>query len=82
MEHSRALDDGDAQALDRGGGEFVSLPPDDQKRVQQLLAGIGEEVTKDNPRSTRSTRRWRRLAQVLTGRMRGLARFAFVTAPN
>jgi hypothetical protein len=31
------------------GGELVKLPDADQQRVRQLLGGIGEEVTKDNP---------------------------------
>jgi C4-dicarboxylate-binding protein DctP len=49
MTQSRTLDAEMRKRWGEVGGEFVSLPPDDQKRVQQLLAGIGEEVTKDNP---------------------------------
>ena len=31
------------------GGELVRLPEAGQARVRQLLAGVGEEVTKDTP---------------------------------
>jgi C4-dicarboxylate-binding protein DctP len=47
-EYSRVLDDQMRKRWTDAGGEFVSLPPEDQARVKELLAGIGEEVTKDN----------------------------------
>jgi TRAP-type transport system periplasmic protein len=49
MAQSRVLDEQMRKRWNEVGGEFVSLPADDQARVQQILAGIGEEVTKDNP---------------------------------
>ena len=48
MSHSRALDDAMRKRWGEAGGEFVSLAPDEQARVKQLLSGIGEEVTRDN----------------------------------
>ena len=48
-EHSRVLDQGMVKRWRESGGEMVKLPEADQARVKQLLAGIGEEVTKDNP---------------------------------
>jgi len=48
MAQSRVLDDTMRKRWADVGGEFVTLPPADQARVRQLLAGIGEEVTKDN----------------------------------
>jgi C4-dicarboxylate-binding protein DctP len=48
MAQSRALDDTMRKRWADVGGEFVTLSPADQARVQQLLTGIGEEVTKDN----------------------------------
>ena len=48
-EHSRVLDQGMVKRWREAGGEMVKLPEADQARVKQLLAGIGEEVTKDNP---------------------------------
>jgi len=47
--HSRVLDEGMMKRWKEAGGEMVRLPEADQARVRQLLAGIGEEVTKDNP---------------------------------
>jgi TRAP-type C4-dicarboxylate transport system substrate-binding protein len=47
--HSRAMDEGMVKRWREAGGEFVRLPEADQARVRQLLAGIGDEVTKDNP---------------------------------
>jgi TRAP-type C4-dicarboxylate transport system substrate-binding protein len=47
--HSRALDEGMIKRWKDAGGEMVRLPEPDQARVRQLLAGVGEEVTKDNP---------------------------------
>jgi hypothetical protein len=48
MAQSRVLDDTMRKRWSDAGGEFVTLPPADQARVRQLLAGVGEEVTKDN----------------------------------
>jgi TRAP-type C4-dicarboxylate transport system substrate-binding protein len=48
MAQSRAIDDTMRKRWTDAGGEFVTLSPADQARVQQLLAGVGEEVTKDN----------------------------------
>lgn len=47
-EHSRVLDQSMVKRWREAGGEMVKLPEADQARVKQLLAGIGEEVTKDN----------------------------------
>jgi TRAP-type transport system periplasmic protein len=47
-EHSRVLDQTMVKRWREAGGEMVKLPAADQARVKQLLAGIGEEVTKDN----------------------------------
>ena len=47
-EHSRVLDQIMVKRWRDAGGELVRLPEADQARVRQLLAGIGEEVTKDN----------------------------------
>jgi TRAP-type C4-dicarboxylate transport system substrate-binding protein len=46
--HSRVLDEAMRKRWVEAGGEFVSLPPEEQAKVQRLLGGIGEEVTKDN----------------------------------
>jgi TRAP-type C4-dicarboxylate transport system substrate-binding protein len=46
--HSRVLDQSMVKRWRDAGGELVKLPVADQARVQQLLAGVGEEVTKDN----------------------------------
>jgi C4-dicarboxylate-binding protein DctP len=48
MAQSRTIDDGMRKRWTEVGGEFIRLPADDQARVRQLLAPIGEEVTKDN----------------------------------
>jgi TRAP-type C4-dicarboxylate transport system substrate-binding protein len=48
-EHSRVLDQIMVRRWREAGGELVKLPEADQARVRQLLGGIGEEVTKDNP---------------------------------
>jgi TRAP-type transport system periplasmic protein len=47
-EHSRVLDQSMVKRWREAGGEMVRLPDADQAKVKQLLAGIGEEVTKDN----------------------------------
>src|SRR5918994_5391223 len=46
--HSRVLDEGMAKRWQEAGGELIKLPDADQNRVRQLLAGVGDEVTKDN----------------------------------
>jgi C4-dicarboxylate-binding protein DctP len=46
--HSRVLDEGMVKRWKEAGGEMIRLPEADQARVRQLLAGVGEEVTKDN----------------------------------
>jgi TRAP-type C4-dicarboxylate transport system substrate-binding protein len=48
-EHSRVLDQAMVKRWREAGGEMVKLPEADQTKVKQLLSGIGEEVTKDNP---------------------------------
>jgi TRAP-type C4-dicarboxylate transport system substrate-binding protein len=48
MEQSRILDGEMRKRWTDAGGEFVSLSPEDQARAKQLLAGVGDEVTKDN----------------------------------
>ena len=48
MAQSRVLDDAMRKRWAEAGGEFVALAPDEQARVRQLLAGIGDEVTKEN----------------------------------
>ncbi|HEX6318032.1 MAG TPA: TRAP transporter substrate-binding protein [Burkholderiales bacterium] len=47
--HSRVLDQGMVKRWRDAGGELVKLPAADQAKVQQLLAGVGDEVTKDHP---------------------------------
>jgi C4-dicarboxylate-binding protein DctP len=49
MAQSRTIDEGMRKRWAEAGGEFVRVSPEDQARVRQLLAPIGEEVTKDNP---------------------------------
>ena len=49
MAHSRVLDDAMRKRWTEAGGEFVALSSGDRNRVRQLLSGIGEQVTKDNP---------------------------------
>ena len=46
---SRLMDAEMAKRWREAGGELIRLPEADQARVRQLLSGIGEEVTKDNP---------------------------------
>jgi TRAP-type C4-dicarboxylate transport system substrate-binding protein len=46
---SRVMDEGMVKRWREAGGEIVRLPESDQARVKQLLSGIGDEVTKDNP---------------------------------
>ena len=48
MAQSRTLDEAMRKRWSDAGGEFASLPAEDQARVRPLLGGIGEEVTKDN----------------------------------
>ena len=47
--HSRVLDEGMVKRWREAGGELVRLSDADQARVRQLLSGVGEEVTRDNP---------------------------------
>ena len=47
--HSRVMDEGMVKRWREAGGELIKLPDADQARVRQLLSGIGEEVTRDNP---------------------------------
>ena len=47
-EHSRVLDQTMVKRWRDAGGELVRLPDADQAKVKQLLAGVGEEVTKEN----------------------------------
>lgn len=46
---SRVVDEGMVKRWREAGGELIRLPEADQARVKQLLSGVGEEVTKDNP---------------------------------
>jgi TRAP-type C4-dicarboxylate transport system substrate-binding protein len=46
---SRVMDEAMVQKWRAAGGELITQPDADQERVRQLLAGVGEEVTKDNP---------------------------------
>jgi TRAP-type C4-dicarboxylate transport system substrate-binding protein len=46
--HSRVLDENMVKRWREAGGELVKLSDADQARVRQLLAGVGEEVTRDN----------------------------------
>lgn len=49
MAESRKIDETMRKRWSENGGEWLKFSADDQKRMQQLLAPIGEEVTKDNP---------------------------------
>ena len=49
MAQSRTLDDAMRKRWTEAGGEFVTLPPADLARLGQLMGGVGEEATKDNP---------------------------------
>jgi TRAP-type C4-dicarboxylate transport system substrate-binding protein len=46
---ARTVDEAMLQRWKSVGGEVVALPATEQAKVRTLLAGIGEEVTKDNP---------------------------------
>ncbi|MSQ18528.1 MAG: TRAP transporter substrate-binding protein [Betaproteobacteria bacterium] len=46
---SHVIDEGARKRWQEAGGEFVMLSADEQKRMQVLLAGVGEEVTKAVP---------------------------------
>jgi TRAP-type transport system periplasmic protein len=46
---SRVMDENMVKRWREAGGELIRLPEADQARVKQLLSGVGEEVTKDNP---------------------------------
>jgi TRAP-type C4-dicarboxylate transport system substrate-binding protein len=47
--HSHELDAMMVKRWKDAGGEIVTLSADDQKRMHQLLGGVGDEVTKANP---------------------------------
>lgn len=47
--HSHELDAMMVKRWKEMGGEIVTLSAQEQKRMQQLLSGVGEEVTKENP---------------------------------
>jgi TRAP-type C4-dicarboxylate transport system substrate-binding protein len=49
MAQSRTLDEAMRKRWIDAGGEWQRFSADDQARMRQLLGGIGEEVTKDNP---------------------------------
>jgi len=49
MEHSRVLDESMRKKWAESGGSFVKLPAADQAKVRTILAGVGDEVTKDKP---------------------------------
>lgn len=49
VEEARRVDETMAKKWIEAGGRFVDLPPADAAAVKKLLAGVGEEVTKDNP---------------------------------
>ena len=46
---SHVIDEGARKRWVEAGGEFVMLSADEQKRMQQLLVGVGDEVTKGTP---------------------------------
>lgn len=50
MAASREMDAAMRKKWAQAGGSFVKLPAADQARVQGLLADVGDEVTKGNPR--------------------------------
>lgn len=47
--HSHELDATMVKRWKEMGGEIVTLSPQEHNRMQQLLSGVGEEVTKENP---------------------------------
>lgn len=49
MAASREMDQVMRKRWAESGGSFVKLPPADQARAKTLLAGVGDEVTKDKP---------------------------------
>lgn len=46
--HSHVLDETMVKRWREAGGEIVQLPAADQTRMRQILAGVGEEVTKSS----------------------------------
>jgi TRAP-type C4-dicarboxylate transport system substrate-binding protein len=48
MAQSRTIDQAMRAKWTEMGGEWLKFSPEDQARMNQLLGGIGEEVTKDN----------------------------------
>lgn len=51
MVRSREIDQNARKRWTDVGGEWLRFSADDQARMRTLLAGIGEEVTKDNPQT-------------------------------
>ncbi len=49
MSQSRTLDEAMRKRWLDAGGEFIKATPAEQTRLRQLIGGVGEEVTKDNP---------------------------------
>ncbi|HEX2545982.1 MAG TPA: TRAP transporter substrate-binding protein [Ramlibacter sp.] len=49
MAQSRTIDTAMRAKWSEVGGEWAKFSADDQARMRQLLGGIGDEVTKDNP---------------------------------
>jgi TRAP-type transport system periplasmic protein len=49
MAQSRVIDEAMRKRWTEAGGEWLQFSNDDQTKLRQLLDGIGEEVTKDNP---------------------------------
>jgi TRAP-type C4-dicarboxylate transport system substrate-binding protein len=49
MAQSRAFDDTMRKRWSAEGGEWLRFSAEEQAKMRQLLGGIGEEVTKDNP---------------------------------
>jgi TRAP-type transport system periplasmic protein len=49
MAQSRVIDEAMRKRWTEAGGEWLQFGNEDQAKLRQLLDGIGEEVTKDNP---------------------------------
>jgi TRAP-type C4-dicarboxylate transport system substrate-binding protein len=61
MAQSRIIDEAMRKKWTEMGGEWIRFSLEDQNRMNQLLGGIGDEVTKDNPQVNAF---YRRLAAV------------------
>ena len=57
MAQSRILDESMRKRWVEAGGEWIRFGAEDQAKMRQLLGGIGEEVTKDNPAANAFYRR-------------------------